>query len=415
MKNPEGVDSVASVAPTRSFGTERLVDLAIDADGNVYGSDYQHNQITVYAPNAKGHDLPLRIIAGPATGISNPQGLTISTNGELYVASLGSASIQVFAPGATGNQAPVRTIKGVRTLLFQPMGITLDALGNLYVANRGTAMITVYDPESTGDVAPAKKIHGLATNLSKPQGIALDAAGQLFVASAGSGAINVYAAGARGNAAPLRSIRGAKTGLTSVYWVTVTLFGLLYATNAPSSAADTPAVMAFDASASGDVAPLHTYTGPDSHLSYPYGLTVTPGGSVLVTDFVAKAVESFAPPTPTVISISPEIGPVTGGMVITVTGTNFTPCTTVTIGGVPATSIRVSSAAFLTVELPPHAAGLAEVLLSTDGGNAVAANAFRYEGPATPTLLAAAPERHGAVSFWRAIGVRMSRSVSDVG
>lgn len=410
MENPQGA---SSVAPNRSFGTERLVDLAIDADGNVYGSDYQHNQISVYSPSASGHDLPLKTIAGPATGISNPQGLAIGPDGELYVASLGSASIQVFAPGATGDQAPMRTIKGVRTLLFQPMGLALDALGNLYVANRGTAMITVYGPEADGDVAPVNKIHGLATALSKPQGIALDAAGQLFVASAGSGTINVYAPGARGNAVPLRCIRGAKTGLTSVYWVTVTLFGLLYATNAPSSAADTPAVMAFDASASGDVAPLHTYTGPNSHISYPYGLTVTPGGSVLVTDFVAKAIESFAPPAPTVTSVSPEIGPVTGGMVISVTGTNFTPCTTVSIGGTVATSIQVSSATFLTVELPPHTAGLAEVLLKTDGGDAVAASPFRYEGPETPALLTATGERQGSAGFWRAISTRMSRSTPD--
>lgn len=410
MENPQGV---ISVVPNRSFGTERLVDLAIDADGNVYGSDYQHNQITVYAPSASGHDLPLKTIAGPATGISNPQGIAIGPDGELYVASLGSASIQVFARGATGDQAPMRTIKGVRTLLFQPMGVALDALGNLYVANRGTAMITVYGPEADGDVAPVNKIHGLATDLSKPQGIALDTSGQLFVASAGSGTITVYAPGARGNASPLRCIRGAKTGLTSVYWVTVTLFGLLYATNAPSSAAGTPAVMAFDASASGDVAPLHTYTGPGSHISYPYGLTVTSGGSVLVTDFVAKAIESFAPPTPTVASVSPGIGPVTGGMVITVTGTNFTPCTTVLIGGTVATSIRVSSATFLTIELPPHAAGLAEVLLKTDGGGAVAANPFRYEEPEVPEPITAAPERQGSPSFWRAISTRMSRSTPD--
>jgi hypothetical protein len=190
---------------------------------------------------------------------------------------------------------------------------------------------------------------------------------------------------------------------------------LLYATNAPSSAADTPAVMAFDASASGDVAPLHTFAGPESHISYPYGLTVTPGGSVLVSDFVAKAIESFAPLAPTVLSISPEIGPVTGGMVITVTGKNFTPCTTVTIGGTVATSIRVSSATFLTVELPPHAPGLAEVLLKTDGGDAAAAKAFRYEGPDVPALTTAGPERAVAPSFWRAISSRMSRSTVDFG
>ncbi len=412
MKNPEGS---TSIIPNRSFGTERLVDLAIDADGNVYGSDYQHNQITVYAANADARDLPVRVIAGPATGISNPQGIAIGPEGELYVASLGSASIQVFSAGASGNEAPIRTIKGVRTLLFQPMGVALDTLGNLYVANRGTAMITVYGPEASGDIAPLNKIHGPASELSKPQGIALDAAGQLFVACAGTGAITVYAPGARGNAMPARSIRGAKTGLTSVYWVAVTAFGLLYATNAPSSAADTPAVMAFDAEASGNVAPLHRFTGPGSHISYPYGLTVTSGGSVLVTDFIARAVESFAPPAPEVHSVSPETGPVSGGMVITVTGAHFTPCTTVSIGGVYAANVCVTSPTALTVELPPHEAGPAEVVLATDGGTAMAAKAFRYEGPTAASRLVPVPERQVTAGFWRAISARLSRSASDVG
>ena len=74
---------------------------------------------------------------------------------------------------------------------------------------------------------------------------------------------------------------------------------------------------------------------------------------------------------PTVTSLSPSTGPVTGGTTVTVTGTGFLSNATVTVGGtaVPGANVTVNSATSITIVTPATVTtGVANVQVTTTGG-----------------------------------------------
>ena len=74
--------------------------------------------------------------------------------------------------------------------------------------------------------------------------------------------------------------------------------------------------------------------------------------------------------SPTVSSVSPNIGPVAGGTAVTITGTNFAAGATVTFGGTAATNVVVVSSTSITATTPAHAAGAVTVMVTTVGRTA---------------------------------------------
>lgn len=72
---------------------------------------------------------------------------------------------------------------------------------------------------------------------------------------------------------------------------------------------------------------------------------------------------------PTITSVAPSSGPLTGGNVVTITGTGLTGATSVTFGGTPGTTITVASDTSLTVVAPAHVAGLVDVVVTTPVGS----------------------------------------------
>lgn len=83
-----------------------------------------------------------------------------------------------------------------------------------------------------------------------------------------------------------------------------------------------------------------------------------------------------------ITSIAPATGSTTGGTIITITGTQFGQDSTVTIGGVPATSVTVQSATALTATLGPRASdGIADVVVNSGGQTATLSGLFRYYAP----------------------------------
>jgi hypothetical protein len=72
---------------------------------------------------------------------------------------------------------------------------------------------------------------------------------------------------------------------------------------------------------------------------------------------------------PTVTGISPSVGPLVGGQVVTITGTGLTGATAVTIGGNAATNVTVVDATTVTATTPPGPAGRASVVVTTPGGS----------------------------------------------
>ncbi|HQR44667.1 MAG TPA: M12 family metallo-peptidase [Thermoanaerobaculia bacterium] len=92
-------------------------------------------------------------------------------------------------------------------------------------------------------------------------------------------------------------------------------------------------------------------------------------------------------PGPAVTSVSPTFGSITGGTVMTISGTGFLSGATVKVGGTAATSVSVVSATTITATSPSHAEGLVDVTVVNPGNQGVTAvGAFSYTlGGATPT------------------------------
>ena len=90
---------------------------------------------------------------------------------------------------------------------------------------------------------------------------------------------------------------------------------------------------------------------------------------------------NYTPPAgqPAIISISPPIGPNTGGTLMTINGVNFTAPATVLIGGQPATNVTVSSATQITCFTPASSNyGSTNVIVQTASGSATNSNGFSY-------------------------------------
>ncbi|MFE3800415.1 beta strand repeat-containing protein, partial [Nocardia tengchongensis] len=121
---------------------------------------------------------------------------------------------------------------------------------------------------------------------------------------------------------------------------------------------------------------------------------VPPGtaGTVLVTATTAGGTSNGVAYTyvavPTLITAVPNVGPITGGTTVVLTGTNLTGATAVSFGGTPATSFTVDSATQITAVTPAGSAGTVLVTVTTAGGT-VDGVSFTYV--AVPTLITAVP------------------------
>jgi formylglycine-generating enzyme required for sulfatase activity len=101
------------------------------------------------------------------------------------------------------------------------------------------------------------------------------------------------------------------------------------------------------------------------------------------------------PYAPSVTAVSPTTGPTAGGTVITLTGTNLTGATGVTVGGVAAGSVQVIDATTVTAVTPPGSVGAKAVAVTTPSGTAWLAGAFTYATGVVPswaTLLEVHPD-----------------------
>ena len=93
--------------------------------------------------------------------------------------------------------------------------------------------------------------------------------------------------------------------------------------------------------------------------------------------------------TPTLSGISPTGGPVAGGTSVTLTGTNFTGATGMTVGGVAVTSFTVVNDTTITGTTGAHAAGLVNVAVTNPAGTGTGTGLYTYYN--APTVSGIAP------------------------
>jgi hypothetical protein len=81
---------------------------------------------------------------------------------------------------------------------------------------------------------------------------------------------------------------------------------------------------------------------------------------------------------PTVSTVTPNIGATTGGVKVTIAGSNFQGGATVMFGTVSATSVTFVSATQLTAVTPKHAAGTVAVSVTDSGGTGALPSAYTF-------------------------------------
>lgn len=75
------------------------------------------------------------------------------------------------------------------------------------------------------------------------------------------------------------------------------------------------------------------------------------------------------PAAPTITSMTPQIGPTTGGTLVAIYGTNFVGITMVTFDGVPLVSYSVVGSSQINAITNSHAAGAIDVVVANSGGS----------------------------------------------
>ena len=129
---------------------------------------------------------------------------------------------------------------------------------------------------------------------------------------------------------------------------------------------------------------------------------LTPAGAIGEASITVESPQSIAwAPVPfqyvlqAIATVTPSVGLAAGGTPITITGSYLAGATSVTVGGVPATSVVAVSATTVTAVTPAGSVGPVTVTVSTPKGTATASGAFTYVAtvvPAWATLIEAAPD-----------------------
>lgn len=294
--------------------------------GKLYVSNSGANSILRFdaALTASGNIVPAVTITGANTTLNAPAFITLDVAADrLYVANRDDASVLIFdnISTKTGNVAPERTIAGAQTLLVTPTDVSLDkgrnqlyvadgtdihvfasassATGNippardfstgfpvsaifidgtndrLYAADLAGNAIAVFDSASTlssGPISPNRTIQGAATHLATPGGLQIDGLGRLLVSNASPASITIYpnAAVSNGNIAPAAEIIGSNTGMAIPNQIVVNPAGTGSVYNADhgfATIAARVAVFANLSTATGNIAPTRSITGPNTGLT----------------------------------------------------------------------------------------------------------------------------------------------------
>lgn len=256
--------------------------------GEVFFPGDGGNYVYAYALNAAGDAPPLRLLAGPSTGLDDALGVAVDlVRDEIAVLNFGGGfdgSVTFYSRTAKGDVTPLRKIGGPATGLVWAVGIAVDPVSNEILVlclgddpsdDPASASIRVFPRTGAGNIAPKRVIQGGKTRLGLPAALAFDPIHDELLVTEFKGAVRAFARAAQGNVAPLREIKGSNTGLSGTFGIAVLGESEIVVANAGASVGGSDdAVLVFARAANGNVAPRRKISGSVTALDDPAGVAV---------------------------------------------------------------------------------------------------------------------------------------------
>ncbi|BCW87580.1 hypothetical protein sos41_07100 [Alphaproteobacteria bacterium SO-S41] len=318
------------------------------------------NTITITGANFTGATA-VSIGQTPASNINVINATTITVTVPASV-SAGARDVSVTTPGGSG------TGVGLYTYVSAPVVTSVSPASG--PAAGGTA-ITITGTDFTG--ATMVTIDGVsAMNVVVVNATTITA--QTPAGTPGARGVSVMAPGGTSGSSTLFTYIAAPT-VTAVNVDKGPLAGGTAITITGTNFTGATAVTVGGAAATGITvvnATTITATTPAGTAGARDIVVTTPGG----TGTGAGLFTYFA--VPTIGSVSPNAGPVAGGTAITITGTNLSGATTVSVGGAAATNIVIVNASTITATTPAGTAGARDVVVATPGGTGTGVGFFTY-------------------------------------
>jgi len=269
------------------LGFSSPFDVAVDAAGDVWVSDFGNNAVKGYIAAGGSYSV---------AGFSQPQSVAIDSSGNIIVADAGNNAVKEIT-AASG----YTTVTTVGSGFLQPQGVAVDGSGNIFVADSGNSAVK--------EIVAAGGYTTIATvgsGFSAPSDVAVDGNGNIFVADSGN--VNeIVAVG--GLVSSASTVNVVASGFAGRVGVAVDASGNLFVADSNLNQVDKYSA------ASG----YTTFSVLGSGFNNPLGVAVAGSGNVYVADRGNNRVEKldFADP-PSVSFATTNVGETSSTETITV-------------------------------------------------------------------------------------------------
>jgi sugar lactone lactonase YvrE len=230
------ITNVTQPPPNNSFC--QAVDVAVDAAGNVYGSDANNNRVLEWnQPLRRGNTTPHMVLGQPdftsgrcntagkgsspsATTLCTPEGVAVDTVGNLYLTDhLNNRLLEFNNPVSSGSTVPNMVFGQVNYTssspgagpneLNGPRAGVIDSAGNLYISDTFNHRLLEINRALASGNKTANLVFGqngnfnsaacdldtgapTASNLCRPSGESIDSSGNLYVADTANNRVLVF-------------------------------------------------------------------------------------------------------------------------------------------------------------------------------------------------------------------------------
>lgn len=289
--------------------------IAVDAQGNIYVADSFNNQIR------KISNETVSTLAGADAGyvdgkaadarFYSPQGLAVDAQGNVYVSDFGNNAIRKITPDGTvstfagGNGVGYADGKGATVKFYNPSGLVIDAQGNIYVADKGNNVIRKIIADGTVSTVAGIKTAGYAdaaatlAQFNNPSAVTVDGQGNLYVADMGNNAIRKITTD--GTVSTLVGNPKVSSELVNTpSYITIDSHNNLFITDASGRILEiSNKNILYSIAGNANTADYNDGSGTNAYFNSPQGIAIDAQGNMYVADYnnnlIRKLVVNTAP------------------------------------------------------------------------------------------------------------------------